>query len=39
VNRQSVSVEVHDGGWTNTVGYHKISGHRPAGSPQSTDDQ
>lgn len=39
VSAKSVSVEVHDGGWTNTVGYHKISGHRPAGSPQGTDDQ
>lgn len=41
VNAKTVSVRMHPGGsWTNTIGYHEISGHRPAGAPQpsSGDD-
>lgn len=31
VNPKTVSVRLHEGAsWTNTIGYHEISGHRPA---------
>jgi hypothetical protein len=31
VNPKTVSVHMHPGAsWTNTIGYHEISGHRPA---------
>jgi len=31
VNGKSVSVQMHEGAsWTNTIGYHEISGYRPA---------
>jgi hypothetical protein len=36
-NPKSVSVQMHRGAsWTNTIGYHKLSGHKPAGEhPQA----
>lgn len=38
VNPKSVSVRMHDGAsWTNTIGYHEITDHRPASSPAPTD--
>ena len=34
VNPKTVSVRLHEGAsWTNTIGYHEISGHRPATTP------
>lgn len=34
VNPKTVSVRLHEGAsWTNTIGYHEISGHRPATRP------
>ena len=30
-NLKTVSVQMHEGAsWTNTIGYHEITGHRPA---------
>ena len=37
VNTKTVSVRMHEGAsWTNTIGYHEISGHRPAATPETT---
>lgn len=37
VNAKSVSVRMHEGAsWTNTIGYHEISGHRPASADDNT---
>lgn len=34
VNPKTVSVRLHEGAsWTNMIGYHEISGHRPATTP------
>lgn len=39
VNPKSVSVQLHEGAtWTNTIGYHKISGRRPASSEATAGD-
>lgn len=36
VNAKPVSIRAHAGAsWTNTVAYHKITGHRPAPQPES----
>jgi hypothetical protein len=37
VNAKTVSVRMHAGAsWTNTIGYHEISGHRRAAAPNTT---
>jgi hypothetical protein len=36
VNTKSVSVKLHElASWTDTIGYHEISGHKPASSTDS----
>ena len=38
VNPKSVSVRLHEGAsWTNTIGYHEISGHRLAAADDNTE--
>lgn len=40
VNPKTVSVRLHErASWTNTVGYHEISGHRPAAEATAADFQ
>jgi hypothetical protein len=37
VNAKTVSVQMHAGAsWTNTIGYHEISGHRPVATTNTT---